>query len=184
LAMPVKRDKKADELLRLIDHIAQESPRGQEEKVLIFTEYRETQRYLVAELGKKCGRGTVVVIHGGMKLERREEAERELDALWSPVARDGALGAATTKRTSQRLFRDHARVRFLVSTEAGGEGINLQFCHICINYDLPWNPMRVEQRVGRIYRFGQEKVGQVYHLLNKAPVEETVQGDLQDPLEA
>ena len=82
--------------------------------------------------------------------------------------------APTTKRTSQRLFRDHEQVRFLVSTEAGGEGINLQFCHICINYDLPWNPMRVEQRVGRVYRFGQKNVVQVYHFFNEGTIEDTV----------
>ena len=74
-------------------------------------------------------------------------------------------------------------MRFLVSTEAGGEGINLQFCHICVNYDLPWNPMRVEQRVGRVYRFGQEKVVQVYHLFNKATIEDTVQSYFEDRLE-
>ncbi len=90
------------------------------------------------------------------------------------------MDTATTKRTSQRLFRDHLRVRFLVSTEAGGEGINLQFCHICINYDLPWNPMRVEQRVGRVYRYGQDKVVQVYHLFNKATVEDQVQAYFED----
>src|SRR5438128_6642046 len=118
-----------------------------------------------------------------MKLERVEEDRQEVDAIWSPFAKEGALVAATTKRTSQRLVRDHSKVRFLVSTEAGGEGINLQFCHICINYDLPWNPMRVEQRVGRVYRFGQQKVVQVYHLLNKATVEETVQAYFADRLE-
>jgi len=118
-----------------------------------------------------------------MKLERQGEGEQDLQAVWGPFARDGALAAPTTKRTSQRLFRDHPGVRFLVSTEAGGEGINLQFCHICVNYDLPWNPMRVEQRVGRVYRFGQQKVVQVYHLLNKATVEETVQAYFEDRLE-
>ena len=118
-----------------------------------------------------------------MKLDRREDQNLELEALWSPFARDGAMGTATTKRTSQRLFREHPRVRFLVSTEAGGEGINLQFCHICVNYDLPWNPMRVEQRVGRVYRYGQDKVVQVYHLLNKATIEETVQSYFEDRLD-
>ena len=117
-----------------------------------------------------------------MKLERQGETEQDLQAVWAPFSRDGALEAPTTKRTSQRLFRDHAKVRFLVSTEAGGEGINLQFCHICVNYDLPWNPMRVEQRVGRVYRFGQRKVVQVYHLLNKATIEETVQAYFEDRL--
>ena len=65
-------------------------------------------------------------------------------------------------------------VRFLVSTEAGGEGINLQFCYIVVNYDLPWNPMRYEQRVGRVYRYGQEKVVQIYNLRAKDTVEDTV----------
>jgi SNF2 family DNA or RNA helicase len=182
LAMPVKRDKKLTELLGLTDHIAKESGRGDQEKVLIFTEYRQTQRYLVEELEKKYGKGSVVVIHGDMKLERLEDNQRDVQALWAPFAKAGAVETATTKRTSQRLFRDHPRARFLVSTEAGGEGINLQFCHICINYDLPWNPMRVEQRVGRVYRYGQDKVVQVYHLFNKATVEDQVQAYFEDRL--
>jgi hypothetical protein len=183
LAMNVRRDKKSDELLGLIDHIEQESRRGPEEKVLIFTEYRGTQGYLVGELEKKYGRGSVVVIHGNMKLERREESQQDIESVWAPFAKEGALAAATTKRTSQRLFRDHPKVRFLVSTEAGGEGINLQFCHICVNYDIPWNPMRVEQRVGRIYRFGQTKVVQVYHFFNRGTIEEKVQSYFENRLE-
>jgi ERCC4-related helicase/HKD family nuclease len=183
LAMRVKRDKKLDELLKLVDHITRVSPRGEAEKVLIFTEYRQTQHHLVEELERMYGKGSVVVIHGGMKLERREEAEQDVDTIWEPFYKNGALVAPTTKRTSQRLFRDHERVRFLVSTEAGGEGINLQFCHICVNYDLPWNPMRVEQRVGRVYRFGQDKVVQVYHFFNKGTIEEKVQSYFEDRLE-
>ena len=183
LGMNAKRDKKLDELLRLTDHIASESPRRREEKVLIFTEYRETQRYIVRELETKYGKGSVVVIHGDMKLERREEANMEDEAVWLPFAKDGALVAPSTKRTSQRLFRNHAEVRFLVSTEAGGDGINLQFCHICVNYDIPWNPMRVEQRVGRIYRYGQDKVVQVYHFFNKGTVEDKVQSYFEDRLD-
>jgi ERCC4-related helicase len=175
LNLQVKEDKKLTKLLELIDQIETESRRGPEEKVLIFTEYRETQHYLVSELEQKYGKGSVVVIHGGMKLERIEEDRQDVETIWTPFAKDGALVAASTKRTSQRLFRDHAKVRFLVSTEAGGEGINLQFCHICINYDLPWNPMRVEQRVGRVYRYGQDKVVQVYHFFNQGTIEDKVQ---------
>ncbi len=174
LELPVKEDKKLTKLLELVDQIEGESPRGDEEKVLIFTEYRETQNYLVRELEAKYGKGSVVVIHGGMKLERQEDRQ-EIETIWAPFAKEGALVAATTKRTSQRLFRDHPKARFLVSTEAGGEGINLQFCHICINYDLPWNPMRVEQRVGRVYRYGQDKVVQVYHFFNQGTIEDKVQ---------
>jgi ERCC4-related helicase/HKD family nuclease len=183
LGMKVQKDKKLDELLKLIDHIAIESPRGGEEKVLIFTEYRQTQRHIVEELEAKYGMGCVVVIHGDMKLERREEPEKDIEAIWEPFSKDGALVSPTTKRTSQRLFRDHPKVRFLVSTEAGGEGINLQFCHICVNYDIPWNPMRVEQRIGRIYRFGQDKVVQAYHFFNKGTIEETVQSYFEARLE-
>ncbi len=142
---------------------------------MIFTEYRETQQYLVRELEGKYGKGSTVVIHGGMKLDRREEAEQDIESIWAPFAAQGATLAPTTKRTSQRLFRDHPKVRFLVSTEAGGEGINLQFCHICVNYDLPWNPMRVEQRIGRVYRFGQKLVVQVYNFFNRGTIEDTVQ---------
>ncbi len=174
LAMEVKKDRKLDELIRLIDLIGRESPRGDEEKVLIFTEYRHTQRHIVHALEKKYGKGSVVVIHGGMKLERQHEAEADIDSIWRPFASDGAMVAPTTKRTTQRLFREHPRVRFLVSTEAGGEGINLQFCHICVNYDLPWNPMRVEQRVGRVYRYGQDMVVQVYNFFNKETIEDKV----------
>jgi ERCC4-related helicase/HKD family nuclease len=183
LSLRIRRDAKLEELLKLIDHVERESPRGAEEKVLIFTEYRETQRHLVRVLEERYGKGSAVVIHGGMKLERREDLTQDDDALWAPFARDGALNAPTTKRASQRLFRDHPRVRFLVSTEAGGEGINLQFCHICVNYDLPWNPMRVEQRVGRVYRYGQRKVVQVYHFFNRGTVEDKVQAYFESRLE-
>jgi SNF2 family DNA or RNA helicase len=75
LAVNLKRDRKLDELLRLIDQVERESPRGAQEKMLLFTEYRQTQRYLVGELEAKYGPGSVVVIHGDMKLERHGEAE-------------------------------------------------------------------------------------------------------------
>ncbi|MCH7472032.1 DEAD/DEAH box helicase family protein [bacterium] len=171
----VARDKKMVKLLELIDTISTEAPRGDSEKVLIFTEYRNTQRYIVEELEAKFGRGSVAVIHGGMKLDNPADSARDVNLLWQPLAAAGAMDTPTTKRTSQRLFRDHDTVRFLVSTEAGGEGINLQFCHICINYDLPWNPMRVEQRVGRIYRYGQDKVVQVYNFFSQGTIEDKVQ---------
>lgn len=97
LAVSVKRDRKLDELLRLLERVEQESPRGNEEKVLVFTEYRETQRYLVRELERKYGQGAVVVIHGDMKLERQSETEQDLERVWQPFAQGGALEAPTTK---------------------------------------------------------------------------------------
>lgn len=111
-------------------------------KLLVFTEHKDTLDYLVADgkdgrpLGKLREWGlTVTQIHGGMKIGDRD----------TPGSRIYA----------EREFRDSAQV--LVATEAAGEGINLQFCWLMVNFDIPWNPVRLEQRVGRIHRYGQEK---------------------------
>jgi superfamily II DNA or RNA helicase len=107
------------------------------EKILVFTEYRATQDYLIATLRRTFGPASVVAINGSQ-------------------SRDERLAAINQ-------FEDSAQ--FLVSTEAGGEGINLQkSCHIMFNYDLPWNPMRLVQRIGRLYRYGQKKKVAVFNL--------------------
>lgn len=99
-------------------------------KVLIFTEYRATQSYLQTVLHEHFGDGCVELINGSQSHDER--------------------------RSAIRRFEDEAQ--FLISTEAGGEGINLQRqCHVMINYDLPWNPMRLVQRIGRLYRYGQKE---------------------------
>jgi superfamily II DNA or RNA helicase len=152
LALDVTKQKKIDRLRELLTQIDKENPGA---KVLIFTEYRRTQEFLKERLESWYGAGKVALINGDMKLE-------------------GKTPEADSKRRSQQLFRDDSNVRFLVSTEAGGEGINLQFCHILVNYDLPWNPMRYEQRIGRVYRYGQQKVVHIYNLKNKDTIEETV----------
>ncbi len=110
-------------------------------QVVIFTQFMATLEYLKAELKK---RGIPVeVFHGGLTETAKEKA----------IAR----------------FRDRARV--LISTEAGGEGRNLQFCHVLVNYDLPWNPMRVEQRIGRVHRLGQKHDVMVYNLAAEDTIE-------------
>ena len=152
LAMRVSHEKKIDRLRELLKQVDHENPGT---RVLIFTEYRRTQEFLRERLEEWYGGGTVVLINGDMKLE-------------------GKTPEAESKRRSQRLFRDEPTVRFLVSTEAGGEGINLQFCHIVVNYDLPWNPMRYEQRIGRVYRYGQDKVVHIYNMKNRDTIEDTV----------
>ncbi|PAE08763.1 ATP-dependent helicase [Terribacillus saccharophilus] len=103
------------------------------EKFIIFTEYRATQFYLQWTL--KQHDISSVPFRGGFKAGKKD---------WM-----------------RELFEKHAQV--LIATEAGGEGINLQFCSNMINYDLPWNPMRLEQRIGRIHRFGQKKDVQIYN---------------------
>ena len=107
------------------------------EKVLIFTEYRATQAFITNALTHRYGQNTVAMIHGGQTFHERERA----------------------------IDRFETNGQFLVSTEAGGEGINLQRnCHIMVNYDLPWNPMRLVQRVGRLYRYGQQREVVVFNL--------------------
>ncbi len=111
-------------------------------KLLVFTEHKDTLDYLTGDgrddrpLGKLREWGlTLTQIHGGMKIGDRD----------TPGSRIYA----------EREFRESAQV--LVATEAAGEGINLQFCWLMVNFDIPWNPVRLEQRVGRIHRYGQEK---------------------------
>ncbi len=171
LAIKVTREKKIDSLRELLRKIDTETPGA---KVLIFTEYRRTQEFLKERLEKWYGANTVVLINGDMPLEGKTAAAALSSAPKDTPVGTPALQEAESKRRSQRVFREDLSVRFLVSTEAGGEGINLQFCYIVVNYDLPWNPMRYEQRVGRVYRYGQEKVVQIYNLRAKDTVEETV----------
>ncbi|MDP4108058.1 MAG: SNF2-related protein, partial [Bacillota bacterium] len=115
-----------------------------DDKVIIFTEYRATQLYLQWFL--KQNGITSVPFRGGFKRGKKD---------WM-----------------RELFQKHAQV--LIATEAGGEGINLQFCNHIINFDLPWNPMRLEQRIGRIHRLGQEKDVMIYNFAIKDTVEEHI----------
>lgn len=114
------------------------------EKVIIFTEYRATQIYLQWFL-QQNGISSVP-FRGGFKRGKKD---------WM-----------------KDLFRERAQV--LIATEAGGEGINLQFCNQIINYDLPWNPMRLEQRIGRIHRLGQERDVHIYNMATSGTVEEHI----------
>lgn len=103
------------------------------EKLIIFTEHRDTLEFLVRRLSGLGYTGQVAQIHGGMHyIERQEQIER----FRAPASEGGA--------------------RFMVCTDAAAEGVNLQFCWIMINYDIPWNPARLEQRMGRIHRYGQK----------------------------
>lgn len=127
-------DSKWDRCATLLRQIENREPGA---KVLFFTQYRATQDYLCGRLAELFGGARVEVIHGDTQPEER--------------------------RAARRRFEQESR--FLVSTEAGGEGINLQkACHIMVNYDLPWNPMRLQQRIGRLDRYGQAQRVQVFNL--------------------
>ena len=110
-------------------------------KILIFTESKDTLEYLEKRI-KNWGY-TVSIIHGGMQLLERIEAEK--------------------------IFKTQTQI--MIATEAAGEGINLQFCHLMINYDIPWNPNRLEQRMGRVHRYGQKFEVFVYNLIAQDTIE-------------
>ena len=117
------------------------------QKILIFTEYRNTQSYIKAALQQRFGAECVELIHGSMPHGERQQAIGNFESLG----------------------------RFLISTEAGGEGINLQSqCHIMVNYDLPWNPMRLVQRIGRLYRYGQKNRVVVFNIHAPGTVDEQI----------
>ena len=133
----IKSNTKAEKAIELISSM-------QDEKVIVFTEYRATQEYLLQYFRDK---GLICVPYrGGMNRGKKD---------WM-----------------MDLFRGRAQV--MIATEAGGEGINLQFCHHMINFDLPWNPMRVEQRIGRVHRLGQKNDVKIYNLSTSGTIEEHI----------
>ena len=123
------------------------------QKLVLFTEHRDTLRYLQDRITTLLGRAeSVVVIHGGMAREYRHQA--------------------------QEAFRHDPAVQVLLATDAAGEGINLQRAHLMVNYDLPWNPNRLEQRFGRIHRIGQTEVCHLWNLV----ADQTREGDVYQRL--
>ena len=144
------RDRKWEELRDLLlDEPHMLDSHGHRRKLVIFSEHRDTVHYLVDRIQTLLGRPeSVVTIHGGM---RREE-----------------------RRAVQERFSQDKDVYVLVATDAAGEGINLQRAHLMVNYDLPWNPNRLEQRFGRIHRIGQTEVCHVWNLVADA----TREGDV------
>ena len=128
--------------------IPQPSP-SPRQKLVVFTEHRDTLSYLFDRIMSLLGReGSVVTIHGGVGREDRLKA--------------------------QEAFRHDPQVQVLLATDAAGEGINLQRAHLMVNYDLPWNPNRLEQRFGRIHRIGQTEVCHLWNLV----ADETREGDV------
>lgn len=121
-------------------------------KVLIFTEFVTTQSMLANFL---ANRGmSVVTLNGSLSMQERKKVQQEFAQ----------------------------KTRILISTDAGGEGLNLQFCHVIINYDIPWNPMRLEQRIGRVDRIGQQHVVRALNLVLEDTVEHRVREVLEEKL--
>lgn len=143
-------DRKWAELSSLLqDNPEMFDAQGHRRKLVIFTEHRDTLNYLAERIRVLLGRPeAVVTIHGGLRREDR--------------------------RTAQDSFVQDKEIQVLIATDAAGEGINLQRAHLMVNYDLPWNPARLEQRFGRIHRIGQTEVCHLWNLV----ATETREGDV------
>ena len=150
--VPQGPDRRFETLVRAVSDLSREN---HDERFVIFTQYRDTLAFLAEALGQIFGAGRIATLKGGPI----EDKIAAMDDFWRD---DGA--------------------RFLLSTSAGGEGINLQIGRILFNYDLPWNPMAVEQRIGRIHRYGQHETVQVYNLFAEDTVEERIYGLLDEKL--
>lgn len=144
------QDRKWDELSRILQNNPEmRNASGRQRKIIIFSEHRDTLNYLQVRIAGVLGNpGAIVAIHGGTHRDER--------------------------RRLQALFRSDPDVSVLVATDAAGEGVNLQNANLMVNYDLPWNPNRLEQRFGRIHRIGQTEVCHLWNLVAK----ETREGDV------
>jgi adenine-specific DNA-methyltransferase len=138
---------------------------GSPEKALVFTESRRTQAYLKRLLEEHGHAGRVVLFNGS----NADDESRRIHAEWASRHRgsDRVTESPTADMRSALVdhFRDHATV--MIATESAAEGVNLQFCNLVVNYDLPWNPQRIEQRIGRCHRYGQLHDVVVINFLNR-----------------
>ena len=153
-------DRKWEQLAQMlqVDEAMRDPNSNQLKKLIVFTEHRDTLDYLVHKLSLLLGKqGEVVHIHGGIPMEER--------------------------RQIQDQFTHDPEVVVLVATDAAGEGINLQCAHLMVNYDLPWNPNRIEQRFGRIHRIGQTEVCRMWNMVALGTREGDVFNQLFDKLE-
>ncbi|WP_250285651.1 helicase-related protein, partial [Frankia sp. CiP1_Cm_nod2] len=134
-------DRKWTELSNILqDNALTTDANGWPRKFIIFTEHRDTLDYLQARIGSLLGKpDTVRAIHGGVRRGERRQITEE--------------------------FTKNRDVQILIATDAAGEGLNLQAAHLMVNYDLPWNPNRIEQRFGRVHRIGQEEICRLWNLV-------------------
>jgi ERCC4-related helicase len=166
LALSITHNAKGQALLKALKvAFAKAAQLGAAEKAIIFTESRKTQDYLVRVLSDSPWKDGIVLFNGS----NADDGSRQIYAEWLDRHRgtDRLTGSRTADMRSALVdyFREQGRI--MIATEAGAEGINLQFCALVVNYDLPWNPQRIEQRIGRCHRYGQRHDVVVVNFLNQ-----------------
>ncbi len=165
LAESIKINEKGQALLQVLQRAFEYAEEfGVPQKVIIFTESKRTQNYLVDLLSDSPFSEGIVLFNGSNNDERLKTIYQD----WKEKNKgtDRVTGSRTADKRSAIVdyFRDEGKI--MIATEAGAEGINLQFCSLVVNYDLPWNPQRVEQRIGRCHRYGQKHDVVVVNFLN------------------
>jgi ERCC4-related helicase len=166
LAASINSNAKGTALLKALTvAFAKARELGADEKAIIFTESRRTQDYLLRLLADSAFKDGIVLFNGSNTDARSKEIYTEW--LQRHQGSDRVTGSRTADMRSALVdyFRDDGRI--MIATEAGAEGINLQFCSLVVNYDLPWNPQRIEQRIGRCHRYGQRHDVVVVNFLNR-----------------
>ncbi len=166
LALSIEQNAKGTALLVALERAFAEADRlGAARKAIIFTESRRTQDYLLRVLADSPFSEGIILFNGS----NTDERSREIYTRW--LARHQGSDRVTGSRTADMRsalvdeFRENGQI--MIATEAGAEGINLQFCSLVVNYDLPWNPQRIEQRIGRCHRYGQQHDVVVVNFLNQ-----------------
>lgn len=166
LAVSIQDNAKGKALLLALDiAFTKAAELGAARKAIIFTESLRTQSYLLRVLGNSPWGDGIVLFNGS----NNDEGSRQIYNAWLEhhQGTDRVTGSRTADMRSALVdyFREQGKI--MISTEAGAEGINLQFCSLVVNYDLPWNPQRVEQRIGRCHRYGQQHDVVVVNFLNQ-----------------
>jgi len=165
-ALQIKHDSKTDALIIALEKSFAMLPRTKaNRKALIFTESTRTQKYLYEYLEANGYAGKIVLFNGS-------NTDSQSNAIYDDWCRENAyngkvsgIRAADKRAAIVDYFRDTAEI--MIATEAAAEGLNLQFCSLVVNYDLPWNPQRIEQRIGRCHRYGQKCDVVVVNFVNK-----------------
>lgn len=166
LSETITENAKGQALLQaIVKAFAKADELGSPHKILVFTESKRTQQYLKKLLEDNgYGGGKTILLNG---TNNDDDSRRILKAWQSRHTKDGkatGIASADSRAAIIEEFRDNAEI--LIATESGAEGLNMQFCNIVVNYDLPWNPQRVEQRIGRCHRYGQKYDVVVFNFLN------------------
>ena len=167
LAAGVRRNSKAEALLKVLPRAFDRIEElGGQRKTVIFTESVRTQMALRDLLAANGYDGRIVLMNGSNNDPESKRRYKEWVERHKGTSNVSGSKTADTKAAIVEAFREDADI--LIATEAGGEGVNLQFCSLLINYDLPWNPQRVEQRIGRVHRYGQKCDVVVVNFINRA----------------